>query len=130
MTSPIDNLDLSGIMPYSIRYKMSTGVYMVPEPGQKATGYSYALPAGVHQLQLSFTGEEAAEIWWRPAGAGTKALRICPIPADTTGMPRSSIIATVQASGTGRIEIVTTSRPDDGTATASTASVQVYPLPA
>lgn len=127
MTTPLENLD--GILPFAIRYKMGTGAYMVPEAGQRATGEFYIPPAGVYQIQLAYTGPEAAEVWWKPAGFGVKTLKMCDIPADSSGVPRSSKPHTIQANGDGQLSITTTPRPNGGAQSTSTASLHIYPLP-
>lgn len=127
MTTPLENLD--GVLPYAIRYKMSTGAYMVPEAGQRATGEFYIPPAGVYQVQLAYTGPEAAEVWWKPAGFGVGTIKMCHIPADASGVPRSSKPLTIQANGEGQLSITTTPRPNGGAQSTSTASLHIYPLP-
>lgn len=127
MTTPLEALD--GILPYAIRYKMSTGAYMVPESGQRSSGEFYTPPAGVYQIQLAYTGPEAAEVWWRPAGSGEKHIKMCDIPADSSGVPRSSKMLTIQTAGVGQLSITTTPRPNGGAQPTSTASLHIYPLP-
>lgn len=127
MTTPLEALD--GILPYAIRYKMGTGAYMVPESGQRATGEFYTPPAGVYQIQLAYTGPEAAEVWWRPTGFGEKHIKMCDIPADDSGVPRSSKMLTIQTAGVGQLSITTTPRPNGGAQPTSTASLHIYPLP-
>lgn len=127
MTTPLENLD--GLLPFAIRYKMGTGAYMVPEAGQRATGEFYTPPAGVYQIQLAYTGPEAAEVWWLPAGPGTVAIKMCQIPADKSGAPRSARPQTIQANGVGQLSITTTPRPNGGAQSTSTASLHIYPLP-
>lgn len=129
MTSPSN--DFAAFLPFSIRYKIDvTSAYLIAEDGQRTTGYSYVPPAGVYQIQLAYTGPEAAEVWWAPAGPGMPVLNICKIPADPSGNPRSSKLVTIQANGVGRIQLTTTPRPNSGSAQpTSTASLHVYPLP-
>jgi len=127
MTTPLETLD--GVLPYAIRYKMGSGVYMVPEPGQRATGEFYIPPAGVYQVQLAYTGPEAAEVWWRPDGGSASTIKMCQIPADPSGTPRSSRPLTIQTRGDGQLSITTTPRPNGGAQSTSTASLHIYPLP-
>lgn len=127
MTTPIE---LDSILPYAIRFKMATGAYMVPEAGQRSTGEFYALPAGAYQIQLAYTGPEAAEVWWQPGGTGAAVLKICQIPAEPTGTPRNSKPLIIQANGKGTLAITTTPRPNAGAQSTSTASLHIYPMPA
>lgn len=85
MATPLESLD--GILPYAIRYKMGSGAYMVAEPNQRASGEFFSPPAGVYQIQLAYTGPEAAEVWWKPAGFGVSTIKMCQIPADASGTP-------------------------------------------
>lgn len=127
MTSPSD--DFAAFLPFAIRYKIdTTNAYMVPEAGQRITTTYYIPSAGVYQIQLAYTGPEAPEVWWLPAGSGT-TINMCKIPADPSGVPRSSKMATIQANGVGRLMITTTPRPNGGAQPTSTASLHVYPLP-
>lgn len=127
MATPLEALD--GILPYAIRYKMGSGAYMVTEPNQRASGESYTPPAGVYQVQLAYTGPEAAEVWWRPDGGNASTIKMCQIPADKSGAPRSARPQTIQANGTGQLSITTTPRPNGGAQSTSTASLHIYPLP-
>ena len=127
MATPLEALD--GILPYAIRYKMGSGSYMVPESGQRSSGEFYTPPAGVYQIQLAYTGPEAAEVWWRTAGYGGTIIKMCHIPADSSGVPRSSKPLTIQANGEGQLSITTSPRPNGGAQSTSTASLHIYPLP-
>ena len=127
MTTPLEALD--GILPFAIRYKISTGAYMVSEEGQRASGEFYIPPAGVYQIQLAYTGPEAAEVWWKPSKGAPVNIVMCRIPADSSGVPRSSKPLTIQANGEGRLSITTTPRPNGGAQPTSTASLHIYPLP-
>lgn len=127
MATPLETLD--GILPYAIRYKVGSGAYMVPEAGQRASGEFYIPPAGVYQVQLAYTGPEAAEVWWKPAVFGVATIKMCQIPADPSGTPRSSRPLTIQANGEGQLSITTTPRPNGGAQSTSTASLNIYPLP-
>lgn len=127
MATPLETLD--GILPYAIRYKMGSGSYMVAEPNQRASGEFFSPPAGVYQIQLAYTGPEAAEVWWKPAGFGVSTIKMCQIPADASGTPRSSRPLTIQTRGDGQLSITTTPRPNGGAQSTSTASLHIYPLP-
>ena len=127
MTTSLEALD--GILPYAIRFKMGSGSYMVTEPNQRASGEFFSPPAGVYQIQLAYTGPEAAEVWWKPAGFGVKTIKMCEIPADASGVPRSSKPLTIQTAGDGQLSITTTPRPNGGAQSTSTASLHIYPLP-
>ena len=127
MATPLESLD--GILPYAIRYKMGSGAYMAAEPNQRASGEFFSPPAGVYQIQLAYTGPEAAEVWWKPAGFGVSTIKMCQIPADASGTPRSSRPLTIQTRGDGQLSITTTPRPNGGAQSTSTASMHIYPLP-
>jgi len=126
MATPLESLD--GILPYAIRYKMGSGAYMAAEPNQRASGEFFSPPAGVYQIQLAYTGPEAAEVWWKPAGFSVATIKMCQIPADPAGVPRSSKPLTIQANGEGQLSITTTPRPNGGAQSTSTASLHIYPL--
>lgn len=123
------NADLDSFLPYAILYEMGAGVYMQPVKGQRAEGHFYVLPRGAFQVQLAYTGPEAAEVWWRPTGDGTGMIKMCQIPADPTGLPRISKLVPVQSGGEGTLSITTTPRPNSGASQTSTASLHIYPLP-
>ena len=127
MATPLESLD--GILPYAIRYKMGSGAYMAAEPNQRASGEFFSPPAGVYQIQLAYTGPEAAEVWWKPAGFGVSTIKMCQIPADASVTPRSSRPLTIQTRGDGQLSITTTPRPNGGAQSTSTASLHIYPLP-
>ena len=127
MTTPLEAL--GNVLPFAIRYKIGVGSYMVPESGQRTTRNIYIPPAGVYQIQLAYTGPEAAEVWWRPAGNGGTIIIICQIPADPSATPRSSRPVTIQANGEGQLSITTSPRPNGGAQPTSTASLHIYPLP-
>lgn len=125
MTAPIE---FDSILPYAIRFKMGAGSYMVPEEGQRSTGWVYTLPAGAYQIQLAYTGPEAAEVWWRPDGGNASTIEMCQIPAEPTGTPRNSKPLIIQANGKGTLAITTTPRPNAGAQSTSTASLHIYPM--
>lgn len=122
------NADLDSFLPYAILYEMGAVAYMQPVKGQRTEGSFYVLPRGAFQVQLAYTGPEAAEVWWRPSGAGT-LIKMCQIPADPTGLPRISKLVPVQSAGEGTLSITTTPRPNSGASQTSTASLHIYPLP-
>lgn len=123
------NADLDSFLPYAILYEIGAGPYMQPVKGQRADGHFYVLPRGAFQVQLAYTGPEAAEVWWKPAGFGVGTIKMCQIPADPTGLPRISKLVPVQSGGEGTLSITTTPRPNAGASPTSTASLHIYPLP-
>lgn len=123
------NGDLDSFLPYAILYEMGAGAYMKPVKGQRAEGRFYALPRGAFQVQLAYTGPEAAEVWWRATRNTGGIIKMCQIPADPTGLPRISKLFPVQSGGEGNLSITTTPRPNSGASPTSTASLHIYPLP-
>ena len=80
MTTPLETLD--GILPYAIRYKMGSGVYMVPEAGQRASG----VPRSSKPLTIQTAGDGQLSITTTPRPNGgaqstsTASLHIYPLP--------------------------------------------------
>lgn len=128
MTAP--NLEIDIIMPYAVEYKMDAAVtknYMtLMEPPASGLAYRHYLEPGTYDVQLCYSGPEAASLRFRQAT--DVPMRTTDIPAGTAATTRNSQLMTVQARTGSYLEIATTPSPESALAT-STASIKVFPVP-
>lgn len=133
MTTPLTT-SFDEFMPYTVEFfNDQTLAYMLITQDQRqasraVNNYTHYLPAGVYDLQLSYTGVEAAEIWLTQFPGG-KNHAISRIPATTSGVPRLGRLERVQSDGRAFIRVTTTPRPNQGQAADATAAVNVIPYP-
>lgn len=126
MSTPIIDLDIK--MPYAVRFHHATSTYMTIAAAERNAGGAdwHVLPPGTYTLQLTYSGPEQAEIWFRAATNESQDARICQVPAGTG--PRSSSPTPVVVSDTGgRLSIVTSPRSNAGATANALASVRVIP---
>lgn len=128
MTTP--HVDLDIIMPYAVEYKIDaarSSAYMVfAGASSGASAYRHFLEPGTYDVQLCYSGPEAASLRFRQATDVPS--RKVDIPAGTPDTPRNSQLMTVQAKTGSYLEIATTPSPESALVT-STASIKVFPVP-